>query len=259
MNAVTHAYVSATADDPDAEINKTRWNQGHTLALALSALGIKGTDIVCAATLVPADDGEFHDVTGATGPVTAITPSPAWAAGRPLILRFTGAPTINHNGTSLILRGAANVVLAAGDILIFRSLGAGNWVEINRLSPGGLAALISAATVSAQGAMPAADKQMHTRQTVTGGTVTINWSLGTRYELTSNANIAITMSNGIVGETHVVVLKYGGAHTVTWTTTVVWDNATTPTWQSANTKVDLVILYWDGTTWRGGLGGKFAS
>ena len=115
------------------------------------------------------------------------------------------------------------------------------------------------ASVSAHGYLSKLQAQSMTRQTVTGGTVTWDVGYGAIYELTSNANIAITITNGLVGMPHFILLKYGGAHTVTWTTTVVWDNASTPTWQSANGTKDGVVLYWDGTTWRGALAGKWAS
>ena len=40
---------------------------------------------------------------------------------------FAGALTLTHNGTSLILPGAANITTAAGDSFVARSLGSGNW------------------------------------------------------------------------------------------------------------------------------------
>jgi hypothetical protein len=40
---------------------------------------------------------------------------------------FSGALTLTHNGTSLILPGGANITTAAGDSFIARSLGSGNW------------------------------------------------------------------------------------------------------------------------------------
>ena len=42
--------------------------------------------------------------------------------------RFTGALTITHNATSLILPGAANITTAANDRYEARSLGSGNWI-----------------------------------------------------------------------------------------------------------------------------------
>lgn len=42
-------------------------------------------------------------------------------------ITFTGALTLTHNATSLILPGAANIVTVAGDTARAKSLGSGNW------------------------------------------------------------------------------------------------------------------------------------
>lgn len=42
-------------------------------------------------------------------------------------ITFSGALTLTHNGTSLILPGSANIITAAGDCALFLSLGSGNW------------------------------------------------------------------------------------------------------------------------------------
>lgn len=58
---------------------------------------------------------------------TTITGFGTLTAGIKKILTFSGALTLTHNATSLILPGAANITTAAGDVAIMRSLGAGNW------------------------------------------------------------------------------------------------------------------------------------
>jgi hypothetical protein len=42
-------------------------------------------------------------------------------------VNFTGALTLTHNATSLLLPGAANIATAPGDVALFKSLGGGNW------------------------------------------------------------------------------------------------------------------------------------
>lgn len=49
------------------------------------------------------------------------------AAGAIRYLRATGAFTLTHNATSLILPSGANITAAVGDVFRFESLGAGNW------------------------------------------------------------------------------------------------------------------------------------
>lgn len=72
--------------------------------------------MTAAATLnVAAEDGDYITVNG-TATVTAIT----LANGKEVVLRFTDVCTLTHNGSTLVLPGAANYVTAAGDVLRFR-------------------------------------------------------------------------------------------------------------------------------------------
>jgi hypothetical protein len=88
----------------------------------------KGADIASATTTdIGAATGEFVDVTG----TTTITGLGTIAAGIERTVRFTGALTLTHNGTTLILPGAANITTAANDRALFRSLGSGNWLCIS--------------------------------------------------------------------------------------------------------------------------------
>jgi len=58
---------------------------------------------------------------------TAITAFDTIAAGAQRELVFSGALTLTHNGTSLILPTGANITTQAGDAALFLSLGSGNW------------------------------------------------------------------------------------------------------------------------------------
>lgn len=87
-------------------------------------LSHKGADITSTATPdVGAVEGLMHDVTG----TTSITGLGTVRAGIWKILKFEDALTLTHNGTSLILPGAANITTANGDVGIFMSEGSGNW------------------------------------------------------------------------------------------------------------------------------------
>jgi hypothetical protein len=91
----------------------------------LRSTNAKGSDIASAATTnLGTATGEFVDVTG----TTTITSFGTIAAGIVRTVRFTGALTLTHNATSLILPGGANITTAANDTAIFRSLGSGNWL-----------------------------------------------------------------------------------------------------------------------------------
>lgn len=84
----------------------------------------KGSDIASASTVDLANaTGDYIDITG----TTTITSFGTVSAGMRFILQFDDALTLTHNGTSLVLPGAANITTAAGDHAILESLGSGNW------------------------------------------------------------------------------------------------------------------------------------
>lgn len=82
-------------------------------------------DTVASATTtdIGATVSENVSITG----TTTITGFGTAAAGIKRWGRFTGILTLTHNGTALILPGAANITTAAGDRFVAVSLGSGNW------------------------------------------------------------------------------------------------------------------------------------
>lgn len=98
-------------------------NQRTIQAVVRAALAGDGTIASATTTdLSTVNDGDIT-VTG----TTTITGFGTLTAGIKKILTFSGALTLTHNATSLILPGAANITTAAGDVAIMRSLGSGNW------------------------------------------------------------------------------------------------------------------------------------
>jgi hypothetical protein len=62
--------------------------------------------------------------------ITGVTTITGFGTSNAGIVRrgtFAGILTLTHNGTSLILPGAANITTAVGDSFVARSLGSGNW------------------------------------------------------------------------------------------------------------------------------------
>ena len=83
---------------------------------SVAALWQRGADIASASTLsLPAAGGGVFNVTGTTG-VSGISSA---QGGRCVKLRFAAALILTHNGTSLILPGAANITTVAGDVAEF--------------------------------------------------------------------------------------------------------------------------------------------
>ena len=99
---------------------------------AAGVLGIEGVAVLgggeaTVASNTTCDIGavisEHVSITG----TTTITGFGTVAAGTKRQGRFTGALTLTHNATSLILPGGANITTAAGDRFGAVSLGSGNW------------------------------------------------------------------------------------------------------------------------------------
>jgi hypothetical protein len=83
---------------------------------SVAALWQRGTDIASAGTLsLPASGGGVYNITG-TATINGISSA---QGGRSVKLRFAGALTLTHNGTSFILPGAANITTVAGDMAEF--------------------------------------------------------------------------------------------------------------------------------------------
>jgi hypothetical protein len=85
-------------------------------ATAVQVASATTTDIGAAAS-------NTVEITG----TTTITGLGTAAAGVERWVTFAGALTLTHDGTSLILPGAANITTAAGDVAHFKSEGSGNW------------------------------------------------------------------------------------------------------------------------------------
>jgi len=100
----------------------------------------KGTDIASSGSIdIGAGTGNMIDITG----TTTITALGTVQAGTRRILRFTGALTLTHHATSLILPTGANITTVAGDTATMISLGSGNWVCTSYQRKSGAALLSS--------------------------------------------------------------------------------------------------------------------
>lgn len=95
----------------------------------LRTMYVKGADVASATTTnLATTTGDFVNVTGTTTITGLGTANEGVLRG----VRFTGALTLTHNATSLILpNNGSNITTANGDNAVFRSLGSGNWVCIN--------------------------------------------------------------------------------------------------------------------------------
>lgn len=190
---------------------------------------VEGAAIASGAALTPGTDGNVFHVTG----TTTITSIAAITGAGPIWLIFDGALTLTHNATSLILMGGASVTTVAGDVFCFMHEGSGNYRELARSK---MASVVDA------GLMSKTDKQnvTHDDDGTVSGAVTVDYSTGGYKEITTGGNITgITLSNLPTGVPVYLAIKYGGAHTVAWTTTINWTGGTAPVETETNDKRDI--------------------
>lgn len=136
----TLASWSATAssnqpDNSDAVGPNTLAENIRTLqSVVRDAVAGSGTIASATTTDLSTKTENYLAVSG----TTTITGLGTVSAGIIKVLKFDGALTFTHNGTSLILPGAANITTAAGDIAIVRSEGSGNWRCLDFIRASGL-------------------------------------------------------------------------------------------------------------------------
>ncbi len=117
-------------------------------------------------------------------------------------VRFSGALTLTHNATSLIIPGAANITTAAGDAGIVEYLGSGNWRVISYVKASGLPIINTPAASQAEQEAASSNTVLVTPQnqhfhpsaskcwglvTVSGGTPTLT----TGYNVTSITDVDV--------------------------------------------------------------------
>ena len=127
-------YSTTPANNTD--INSVNVNEGcppsginNAIRQAMSDLAQRlGTSFTLASATTPAlgdQEEEYGTISGTTTITGFGTPGGGGTFGFEVM--FSGALTLTHNATSLILPGGANIVTAAGDTARFRHEGSGNW------------------------------------------------------------------------------------------------------------------------------------
>jgi hypothetical protein len=70
--------------------------------------------------------------------------------------------------------------------------------------------------------------------------------------------VTITLPSSVAGKSYIIMVAYGGAHTVTWAGggTIKWAGGSAPTATSVNGKFDVYSFFCDGTNIYGADGGR---
>jgi hypothetical protein len=189
----------------------------------------------------------------------------------------TGTGTVAQAPTLTSSTGSGNVVLATSPTLVTPALGtpaSGTLTSCTGLpiSTGvsGLGTNVATAlgvslnnatggVVTADGTVTLTNKTL-TNPTITNYTETVNalgtgasfspaLTSGTVITLTTNANTTITLPTSTAGKSYIIIVNYGGTHTLTWAggTAIKWVNGTTPTATSVSGKYDIFSFFCDGT------------
>ena len=109
------------------------------------------------------------------------------------------------------------------------------------------------------------DSQTLTNKTLTNPTVTnyvetlyapasntaytVDLANGTVQKLTSSGNLTVTLPSSVAGKSYIIIVAYGGSHTLTWAGggTIKWAAGTAPTATSTSGKFDIFSFFCDGT------------
>lgn len=91
-----------------------------------------------------------------------------------------------------------------------------------------------------------------------GSSFTVSLANGTVQRFTTNANTTITLPASVAGKSFVIIVQYGGVHTLTWAggSTLKWAYGITPTPTSVNGKIDMFTFFQDGTNTYGSIFGQ---
>jgi hypothetical protein len=104
--------------------------------------------------------------------------------------------------------------------------------------------------------------ETYTAPTISAGTLTIDLSTGTVFNVLNSANVTtFTISNATASKASAFTLFITGNTTVTtqsWGSSVKWSGGTAPTLTTTNGKVDILTFVTNngGTTWFGFVGGQ---
>lgn len=129
-NSFSDPVIGTVIDPDDADDLFDDYDLGFN-----SIFSVVETIVVSAATCdIGAAATARVRITGSTGPITSFGTS----INRLRFVTFASTPTITHNGTTLILPGAANIIAAANDTAIFESDASGNWLCVSYKRNSGL-------------------------------------------------------------------------------------------------------------------------
>lgn len=123
LTALSGWSVTEASNQPDSTDSATIAGDLRAIQSGVRYIYSQDTIASAATTDLGSKDAGSLTISG----TTTITALGTVSAGIRKSCVFSGILTLTHNGTSLILPGAANITTAANDRAEFESLGSGNW------------------------------------------------------------------------------------------------------------------------------------
>jgi len=201
---------------------------GTVTSVAALTLGTTGTDLSSSVA------------TGTTTPVITLNVPTASASNRGA-LSAADWTTFNNKGSGTVTSITAGTGLSGGTI-----------------TGSGTIAIDSTVT-TLTGTQTLTNKTL-TNPTITnytetlyspsaGSTFTVALTDGTVQKLTTNANTTVTLPSSVSGKSFIIIIAYGGSHSITWAggSTIKWAGGFAPTATAVNGKFDIFTFFQDGT------------
>lgn len=223
------------------------WFYANSLAFNLLAINDWTTAASAATVDLGAIDATCIEITGTTGITSLGTSAPL---GTVKILRFQDALTLSYNPTGHLLAGS-DVTTQTGDIICVARLDSiSGWYTLwsNRYGGGTVAKYYTAGRFSS----PEYDAGN------SGTSLSIAWANGGTQKVTLTGNVTFTFSSPIAGIMRIKLVQGAGPYTVTWPT-IKWKGGTAPTLSAGSGDIDIVTLYYDGTSYHGVHDADFAT
>lgn len=240
---------------PSSPSNGDIWNLQYSglwfLANSVKHNLFATNDWVVAASATTLDLGAIDatciEVSGTTAITSFGTSAPY---GTVKVLRFQDALTLPYNPTGHIMAGTA-LTTQTGDIITVAyldSISGWHLLSSSRYGGGGVAAYY---TATRYGSNEYDAGNSGTAQTIT-------WSNGMNQKSTLTGNVTYTFSNPTAGMMRLKIVQGAGPYTITWPT-IKWKGGTAPTISTGSGDIDIVTLYYDGTSYHGVHDATFAA
>ena len=177
------------------------------------------------------------------------------AATVPTFLSVTGSPVTSSGTLAIAYSGTALPVANGGS-------GA---TTLTGLVLGNGTSAMTTVTAPSGTVVGTTDTQTLTNKTLTNPTITnytetlyapsagsaftVALTDGTVQKFTTNANTTVTLPSSVSGKSFIIIIAYGGSHSVTWAggSTIKWAGGVTPTATAVSGKFDIFTFFQDGT------------